>query len=238
MGTLWGGGGGGALSPPLFVVLWSSWKVPSGNFVVQWFLVWQIPYREMLSLGLKVSIRRGSRLPCLCCVVYEGSSRLAVGPYRPWLDGEFLLDVTSWAALRLSLLTDCWTILIRLCSGPPASGPVVSFSWVFLLVGCCLFRVWGFPPPVNVVNRANQMDRFCMPIRSFYCKTNIVILTCPSDMFPPVLPTFAFSWRIENWRCMGVVPRLPACRCQTYVTGSRVFPLIEWEKCLMCVSGS
>ena len=106
---------------------------------------------------------------------------------------EFLLDVTSWAVLRLSLLTDCWTILIRLCSGPPASGPVVSFSWVFLLVGCCLFRVWGFPPPVNVVNRANQMDRFCMPIWSFYCKTNIVILTCPSDMFPPVLPTFAFS---------------------------------------------
>ena len=36
---------------------------------------------------------------------------------------------------------------------------------------------------------------------------------------------------------MGVVPRLPACRCQTYVTGSRVFPLVEWEKCLMCVSG-
>ena len=147
----------------------------------------------MLSLGLKVSIRRGSRLPCLCCVVYEGSSRLAVGPCRPCLDGEFLLDVTSWAVLRLSLLTDCWTILIRLCLGPPASGPVVSFSWVFLLVGCCLFRVWGFPPPVNVVNRANQMDRFCMPIWGFYCKTNIVILTCPSDMFPPVLPTFAFS---------------------------------------------
>ena len=33
-----------------------------------------------------------------------------------------------------------------------------------------------------------------------------------------------------------MVPRLPACRCQTYVTGSRVFPLVEWEKCLMCVS--
>ena len=34
-----------------------------------------------------------------------------------------------------------------------------------------------------------------------------------------------------------MVPVLPACRCQTYVTGSRVFPLGEWEKCLMCVSG-
>ena len=43
-------------------------------------LVWQIPYREMLSLGLKVSIRRGSRLPCLCCVVSGGASQLAVGP--------------------------------------------------------------------------------------------------------------------------------------------------------------
>ena len=159
--------------------------MPSG------LLVWQIPYREMLSLGLKVSIRRESRLPCLCCVVYGGSSRLTVGPCRPCLDGGFLLDVTSWAELRLSLLADCWTILIRLCSGPPASGPVVSFRWVSLLVGCCLFRVWGFPPPVNVVNRAYQMDRLSMPIWSFYSKTNIVILTCPSDMFPPVLPTFA-----------------------------------------------
>ena len=33
--------------------------MPSG------LLVWQIPYREMRSLGLKVSICRGSRLPCL-----------------------------------------------------------------------------------------------------------------------------------------------------------------------------
>ena len=34
-----------------------------------------------------------------------------------------------------------------------------------------------------------------------------------------------------------MVPVLPACRCQTYVTGSRVFPLGEWEKCLMFVLG-
>ena len=73
-------------------------------------------------------------------------------------------------------------MLIRLCSGPPASGPVVSFRWVSLLVGCCLLRVWGFPPPVNVVNRAYQMDRLSMPIWSFYSKTYIVILTCPSDI--------------------------------------------------------
>ena len=124
-----------------------------------------------------------------CAVLFMGvSSRLAVGPCHPCLDGGFLLDVTGWAELRLSFLTDCWTILIRLCSGLLASEPVVSFRWVSLLVGCCLFRVWGFPPPVNVVNRAYQMDRLCMPIWSFYSKTNIVILTCPSDMFPPVLP--------------------------------------------------
>ena len=34
-----------------------------------------------------------------------------------------------------------------------------------------------------------------------------------------------------------MVTVLLACRCQTYVTDSRVFPLGEWEKCLMCVSG-
>ena len=33
--------------------------MPSG------LLVWQIPYGEMRSLGLNVSIRCGSRLPCL-----------------------------------------------------------------------------------------------------------------------------------------------------------------------------
>ena len=77
-----------------------------------------------------------------------------------------------------------------------------------------------------------------MPIWSFYSKTYIVILTCPSDMFPPVLPTFAcFSDEVKIEGERGVVPRLPVSRCQTYVTGSRVFPLVEWEKCLMCVSG-
>ena len=100
------------------------------------------------------------------------------------------MDVTSWAELRLSLLTDQLAVLIRLCSGLTASVPRVSFRWIYvLLVGCCLFRVWGFPPPVNVVNRAYY--RLRMPIWSFYSKTYIVILTCPSDMFPPVLPTFS-----------------------------------------------
>ena len=90
----------------------------------------------------------------------------------PLSDG--LLDFTHLSVLR----------------APSVSAPV-SFSWIYLLVGCCLYCVRGFPPPVNVVNLAYQMDRLSMLIWSFYSKTNIVILTCPSDMFPPVLPTFA-----------------------------------------------
>ena len=31
-----------------------------------------------------------------------------------------------------------------------------------------------------------------MPICSFYYKTNIVILTCTSDIFPPDLPSYLF----------------------------------------------
>ena len=74
-----------------------------------------------------------------------------------------------------------WLLPLRLLSGFHLLLPFSSI----------LLRVWGFPPPVNVVNRAYRMDRLSMPIWSFYSKTNIVILTCPSDMFPPVLPTFA-----------------------------------------------
>ena len=63
--TLWGGG---ALSSPLFIVFIFSLKDSQcGNLLPSGFLVWQIPYREMLSLGLKVSIRRWSRLPA-CAV--------------------------------------------------------------------------------------------------------------------------------------------------------------------------
>ena len=64
--------------------------LPSG------LLVWQIPYREMRSLGLKVSIRRGSRFPCLVLCGYPGAlsdSQLVRGV--PDLTGGFFLDVTS-----------------------------------------------------------------------------------------------------------------------------------------------
>ena len=45
-------------------------------------LVLQILYRA-LSLGLKVVIRRWSRLPFAVLCGFGGSPRLAVGPYRP-----------------------------------------------------------------------------------------------------------------------------------------------------------
>ena len=97
----------------------------------------------------------------------------------------------------------------------------------------------GFPPPVNVVNRAYQMYRLSMPIWSFYSKTYIVIPTCTSDISlpsSPLSPAIAVDLRIEGQVCVG--PELPGGRCQTYVTGSKgVFPLGEWEKCLMSVSG-
>ena len=60
--------GGGVLSSPLFVMFISSLKDSQcGIMMPSGLLVWQIPYREMLSLGLKVSIRRWSRLPA-CAV--------------------------------------------------------------------------------------------------------------------------------------------------------------------------
>ena len=104
-------------------------------------------------------------------------------------------SVPSLTRRRVSLGCDWLGCAEALPSGGPLdctypSVPGVSFRCIYvLLVGCCFFRVWGFPPPVNV-NRAYQ-DRLHMPIWSFYSKTYIVILTCPSDMFPPVLPTFA-----------------------------------------------
>ena len=73
---------GFARSSPLRRLV-TSWKdSESGILMPSGLLVWQIPYIEMLSLRLKVSIRRGSRLTCLCCVVYGGVSRLTVGPCR------------------------------------------------------------------------------------------------------------------------------------------------------------
>ena len=79
--------------------------MPSG------LLVQHIPYREMISLGLKVGIRRVSYLPC---VVLCGLWGLIVT--RSWSVPS--LEVTCSAGLGLSFLMDYWTALIRLCSRP------------------------------------------------------------------------------------------------------------------------
>ena len=51
-------------------------------------------------------------------------------------------------------------------------GAIGEFQMV-LLVGSACPMSEGFPPPVNVVNRAYQMYRLRMPIWSFYDKTSM-----------------------------------------------------------------
>ena len=46
-----------------------------------------------------------------------------------------------------------------------------------------------------------------------------LICSLPSS---PLSPTIAVDLRIEGW--VGVVPELPTCRCQMYVTGSKGIP--------------
>ena len=112
-------------------------------------------------------------------------------------EGSLGRDELGWARALLSDgPLDCAHPSVLRASSVSARG---EFQ-MGLLAGWLLpVHVWGFPLPVNVVNRAYQMDRLRMPIWSFYSKTYNVILTCPSDMFPPVLPTIAYhSCRFEN----------------------------------------
>ena len=78
--ALWGEG---AHSSSLFLCFFAALKDSECGMLSSGLLVWQIPYREMRSLWLKVSSRRGSRLPCLVLRGSRGSSRLAVGPCHP-----------------------------------------------------------------------------------------------------------------------------------------------------------
>ena len=66
--------------------------------------------------------------------------------------------------------------------------------------GACLSHTLGASLLVcNVVNRAmSDVQIKCMPICSFHIKTNIVIPTCTSDRFPPVLPSLAYVADIEE----------------------------------------
>ena len=71
--ALWGEG---AHFSSLFMGFFTALKDSEcGILLPSGLLVWQIPYREMRSLGLKVSIRRGSRLPCLVLRGYQGARR-------------------------------------------------------------------------------------------------------------------------------------------------------------------
>ena len=160
------------------------------HFVAQWSPgLANSLWRDVIS-GAESQYPLLESLAHLCCVVsrVRCDSQL-VRTVPDSTEGFLGCDLLGRARAPLSdgLLDYTQSSVLR---APSVSAPV-SFSWIYLLVGCCLYCVWGFPPPVNVVNRAYQMDRLSMPIWSFYSKTNIVILTCSSDMFPPVLPTFA-----------------------------------------------
>ena len=70
-----------------------------------------------------------------------------------------------------------------------------------VFLGCaCLSRTLGASLLLcNVVNQAmSDVQVTCMPICSFHIKINIVILTCTSDRFPPVLPSLAYVADIEE----------------------------------------
>ena len=64
-----------SLSLPLVSHSSSLQDSESGILMRSGLLVWQIPYREMRSLGLKVSICRGSPLPCLVLCGSLGARR-------------------------------------------------------------------------------------------------------------------------------------------------------------------
>ena len=99
------------------VVFWCPVVSWSGKFPIERCYLW----------GWKLVATVG--VACPVCAVFSLGARcdlqLAVGRWRPWLDGGFLLDVTGSAELGLSFLTDRWNVLIRPCSGLPASVPTV-----------------------------------------------------------------------------------------------------------------
>ena len=88
----------------------------------------------------------------------------------------------------------------------------------------CPVRWLGSLLLCNVVNRAvSVVQVLCMPIWSFYDKTNIVILSCTTDIFPPVLPTYLLADAAQD------------C-CQAYDTGSVHFvPSVEVKMLYMSV---
>ena len=134
-------------------------------------LVRQIPYRA-LSLGLKVVIRRWSRLSFAVLCGFGACSDLQL--VRTILDSTGFSLGRDWLGWARALFSDG----LLDCSHPSvltawSVGAMVSFQMVSWVVAAC--PIPGGFPPVNVVNRAYQMYRLRMPIWSFYDKTYIVI---------------------------------------------------------------
>ena len=111
-----------------------------------------------------------------------------------WVSG---LDLHSWC---LSLSPD------RLldCSHPSVLGlerVSLGESQVCVFIGgVCLSRTLGLPSSyVMLLIGLCQIYRFsCMSICSFHIKTNIVILNCTSDRFPPILPSLVYVADLEE----------------------------------------
>ena len=75
-----------------------------------------------------------------------------------------------------------------------------------------------------------------MPIWSFYDKTNIVILTCTTDIFPPILPTYLLAAAVDKVKWKGVSAGTVRGCCQAYDTGSVHFvPSVEVKMLYMSV---
>ena len=89
----------------------------------------------------------------------------------------------------------------------------------------------------NVVNWAMSVVQVvCMPVWSFYDKTNIVILTCTTDIFPPVLPTCLWLLLLIKWGGRVCAAGAAQGCCQAYDTGSMHFvPSVEVKMSYMSV---
>ena len=75
----------------------------------------------------------------------------------------------------------------------------------------------------NVVNWAKSDGRvLCVPICSFYAKTNIVTLTCPSYLIPSLPPHLSvLQWL--NWWDWYASTGAARVGCQTCATGNKHF---------------
>ena len=70
----------------------------------------------------------------------------------------------------------------------------------------------------------------------FYDKTNIVILICTTDIFPPILPTYLLAAAVDKVKWKGVSVGTARGCCQAYDAGSVHFvPSVEVKMSYMSV---